>query len=100
MFQVFRLKYCIFYVEGEKKMIAEMLIRKYFTTETIEYIGEYNKLSEVYKDASDIFIDGVDSLFYEKFIKDNGLVNLMRVYWDEFYDEFEKVNGKISKYIN
>jgi len=87
--QLFKFKYCCIYVEGEKPMIAEVLINKMYTTEPSIYLGEFERLSEIYK-VTDGFVEGVSNQEYNNFIEQNGLVNLMSKYWDRFVKEHEE----------
>jgi hypothetical protein len=77
------------YVEGEKPMIAELIVRKMFTTEPGEYIGEFDCLSEIFKVSDGLIVEGVSNEAY-KFIRGKGLVYLMAKYWDQFIEEREK----------
>lgn len=104
VFHVFKSKFNIIYVEGEKKMVAEQLLQQedsksvngypYKTPKTRIYIGEFVNKESIYQQFPGTFIDGFKYESYLTFIKSKGLVNLMTNFWNSVIEKeiLEKQN--------
>lgn len=100
VFRVFKTKFNIIYVEGEKFTVAEQLLQQedsgygypYKTPEPRIYIGEFENKESIYKTFKGMFIDGCKYESYLTFIKNKGLVNLMANYWDSVIKKEETLN--------
>lgn len=89
MYQLFKCKFVVFCIDGDKQMIAKMILQKYYTTEKISYMGEVNTMKEVYQIVNGDILEYIDHVTYLDFIKQNSLVKLMKMYWDTEIYNFE-----------
>jgi hypothetical protein len=70
-------------------MIAEMILRRNYTTEEMMYLGEFTSMDEVYKVGGG-FLECVSKDICLDYIKEHSLVKLMKIYWDRFVEERER----------
>lgn len=94
MLQVFQNKYSILYVEGSNRIVARELIEYqnnmnsyHYPSKTIyfNYVGEYTDIDQIVKQFNGLFIDGIKNKAYNSFIKEKGLINIMKSYWENFF---------------
>ena len=97
VFQIFQSNYNIFYVEGEKWMIAEQLLNErfinyypYINHKCGKYMGELSSKYEIQLKYKGMFIDGYKNESYIQYIRDKGLVKLMKNYWDKIIEKEKK----------
>ena len=91
LFQIFKCKFVVFCVETDKWMIAEMLLRQNYTTEETIYLGEFSSINEVYKSTKECNLEFVNKDICLNYMKGKSLVRLMKIYWDKFVEEKEKL---------
>jgi hypothetical protein len=88
-FHLFKFRYCIIYVNGDKQMIAEKIIRELYTTEPGQYLGECNSKKSIYEMADGFFIEEISNDIYNNYIKCKGLVKLMTDYWNKIIKDIK-----------
>lgn len=89
MFQVFKYPNVIVYVEGMTPLIAEALLKEYYSDKCNEYTGEYCTKEEIYNDYKNCFIDGYTQDSYNSFIKEKaGYVKLMTKIYERYQPNF------------
>lgn len=73
MYQVFKFKYVIVYVEGYDKYNALKLIEEHYTKEIGVYMGEYATLEDVLRCEDGLFIEGyhIENGRFEEYIQCN-----------------------------
>ena len=81
MYHVFRFVFCAVYVECDNVVIADMLIKKTYTTEAREYLGEFSSKQDIHKACYGYFVEGVDKDVYQQFVQQYGFVKLMCSHW-------------------
>lgn len=69
MFQLFKFKDTVVYVEGPLSIVASRLLKEYYSPEPHTYLGNASTMDEIYRKHKDEFIDGYSKESYDNFLK-------------------------------